>query len=107
MSAKIKRNYNALQVLKKASPQLRKAILANSNHDLVLALCEIIANTLSGTVHLKPSEKTKLKRHTSALRKIVDNSVKVKEKKQILVQKGGFLNILLPPALALLSSLLT
>ena len=106
MSSRIKRNYNVLHVLNKASPKLRKAILENSNTDLVLALCEVISNVLSGAVKLRGPVKQKLKKHRSALRKVADKKVALKIKKQILAQKGGFLPALLAPALGLLATLI-
>ena len=106
MSAKIKRNFNALQVLNKASPKLRKAIIANSESELIIALCEIIANVLSGTVKLSSLQKQKLGPHKSSLRHLANKRVGIKEKRKLLVQKGGFLSALLPPALTLLATLI-
>jgi hypothetical protein len=105
MSRLIERNFDALRVLKKASPKLRKAILKNSEKELIIALCEIISNVLSGTVKLSGKQRDKLKSHRSSLRKVVDKKTALKDKRRIL-QKGGFLAALLPPALALLASLI-
>ena len=106
MSARVKRQIDTLKVLKSANPRLRKAILVNGNSDLILALCEVIANVLSGTVHLAPQQKHKLKKHKAVLRRIVDRSTNVKNKRQLIVQKGGFLPALLAPALGLLSTII-
>ena len=106
MSEKIKRNFDALRVLHKASPKLRKAILQNSQTELILALCEIIANVLSGTVKLSPRQKKRLHAHKSSLRHLADKRVPIKAKRQILTQKGGFLAALLPPALTLLATII-
>jgi hypothetical protein len=105
MSQLIKRNFDALRVLKKASPKLRKAILTNSEKELILALCEIITNVLSGTVKLSSKQKKHLNTHKKSLRRVVDKRVGIKEKRHLL-QKGGFLTTLLPPALTLLASLI-
>ena len=106
MLSRIKRNIDTLRVLKKASPKLRKAIISNSDTDLVLALCEIIINVLSGTVKLQSKEKRSLSRHRTVIRKLADKSVPAREKKKLLVQRGGFLTTLLVPALTLLGTLI-
>jgi hypothetical protein len=106
MSQLIKRNFDTLSVLKKASPKLRKAILSNSEKDLILALSEIISNVLSGTVKLSGKQKKHLHAHKKSLRRVIDKRVGIKEKRELL-QKGGFLSTLLPPALALLATLIS
>ena len=106
MSSRIKRNIDTIRVLKRASPKLRKAILANSDKDLVLALCEIVANVLAGTVKLQSKDKKRLIKHRGALRKIADTRVPIVHKKKLLVQRGGFLTTLLVPALTLLGTLI-
>jgi hypothetical protein len=106
MSQLIKRNFDALRVLKKASPKLSKAILSNSEKDLILALCEIISNVLSGTVKLSVTQQNHLKTHKKSLRRVIDKRVGIKEKRHLL-QKGGLLGSLLPPAIALLTSIIS
>ena len=106
MSAVIKRQFNVLRVLKQATPKLRRAIVENSTSDLILALCEIIHNVLSGTVKLTSAERKSLKRHQALLRKIADKSIPIKKKRALLVQRGGFLPALLGPALGLLATII-
>ena len=103
----MKRNIDTLRVLHKANPKLRKAILANSNNDLVLALCEVVWNILNGTVHLSTKAKRNLSKHKSVLRSVINKSVGVKAKRQLFTQKGGFLAAVLGPALALLATILS
>ena len=106
MSSRVKRNIDVLRVLNKATPKLRKAILSNSNRELLLALCEVIANVLSGSVQLKPKHKKSLRRHCGVLRKIADKSTPLKAKKKLIVQKGGFLPAVLGPALGVLATII-
>ena len=106
MSTKIKNNFDAIRLLQKANPKLRRAILDNSRKELVLALCDIIANVLSGTVELTELQRSRLKRHTGALRFLAKKNVSVNRKKEVLKQKGGFLATLLPPAIALLATII-
>ena len=107
MSARIKRNFDSLRMLQKANPKLRKAIIENSKADLIIALCEIIENTLHGTVKLNEVQKKKLKRYGQILRHVANRGVTIKEKKKLLVQRGGFLSVILPPAIALVSALIS
>ena len=106
MSTHVKRNLPALQLLEKAPKKLRVAVIDNATKELILALCEVIHNVLIGTVKLTPGEIKRLKPYNRLLVQITKKSTSVKTKKKLLVQKGGFLLTLLPPAIALLTSLL-
>lgn len=106
MSSRLKRNYDFVKVLAKAKKRQRDAILINSDSDLVLCLCECIENILNGNIKLSSKQKKKLQRHKKALRNICDCKTKVSDKKKILVQKGGFLPLVLAPILGVAGSLL-
>ena len=94
-----------LKNLSRASEEVRAAIINKCDRDLVLALAEIIFNVLEGTLDLTPHEIRKLKRYHKTLYTITRKSTSISKKKKILKQKGGFLTTLLPPAIALLSSI--
>ena len=106
MSAVVKRNIHALHVLSKAPKKLRSAVLDNATSDLLHALCEIIHNVLEGSVKLNSTQVRKLRKHNRVLYELTKKSVSNKKKRQVFKQKGGFLLTLLPPALALLATLL-
>ena len=106
MSNLVKRQFSLLKVLKQANPKLRRAIISNSSSELILALCEVIANVLSGTVTLSPADKRTLKRHKAVLRKIANKYIGLKHKRALIVQRGGFLPVLLGPALGLLATII-
>jgi hypothetical protein len=106
MSASVKRNIRALRVLSKAPKKLRDIVLTDADEDLILALCEVIHNVLIGTVKLKPKQIKKLRRYHSTLFNLSQKTTSVRKKRKLLLQKGGFLSTLLPPAIALLSTLL-
>lgn len=106
MSASIKRHFDTLKVLSKAPHKLRNAVIDHSKADLVRALCEIVYNTLEGNIKLTEKDRQKLKRYHRYLYQLSRKSLSVKKKKQILKQRGGFLMTLLPPALAILATLL-
>lgn len=102
----MKRNWELLKVLSKAKPKQRKAIVATSSNDLVLAICEVVDNMLKGTLKLNAQQKKKLGHYKSVLREIANRKVSQKKKKELIVQKGGFLGTLLVPALSLIASLI-
>ena len=106
MSASVKRHLHALSVLSKAPKKLREAVITNSTKEGILALCEVIHNVLVGTVKLSPSDIKKLKRYNRTLVQITRKSTSLKKRKQLIVQKGGFLLTLLPPALALIATII-
>jgi hypothetical protein len=85
---------------------MRRSIIQNAPQDLINALCECIYNLLKGNVNLNESEKQKLSSYKKAMRKIL-NRISLKERKKILIQKGGFLEILLPSVISGLASIIS
>ena len=106
MSDSVKRHMSTLQVLSKAPKKLRTAIIENSTRDLILALSEVFHNVLEGAVKLTPAEIKKLSPYRNTIYKITKKNISIKDKKALINQQGGFLLTLLPPAIALLSTLL-
>ena len=107
MSSNVSRNLKALKFLSKASRSVRSSFIDKSEKDLILALCEVIHNVLIGNVKLSKSRLQKLKRYNKVLYRVAKKSTSLKEKKRLLVQRGGFLTTLLPPAIAVLASILS
>ena len=102
----IKNQQDMLRVLANCKSKLRKAILNNADKELVDAICQCVFNILQGNVKLNTKETHKLKSYRTALRKLVDKS-SLKTKKKILVQKGGFLQFLIPAAITGISSIIS
>jgi len=82
------------------NPQLRKNILKDSNPDLIKALCEVCMNTLNGNMKISNSTKSQLKKYKKTLRCLASPKVKLTRKRKLLIQKGGFLPVLLGSLLA-------
>ncbi|XP_038076220.1 uncharacterized protein LOC119744384 [Patiria miniata] len=91
MTRRLKDNIHALHILSKSSSKRRKAILKNADKELVTCLCECALNVLKGRVPLSPSQKKKLARHKAHLRALADKKSSHVKRKELLVQKGGFL----------------
>jgi hypothetical protein len=92
---KINKNKYIIHSLSNCSKKIRKAILQNSNKELLDAITECILNVLNGNIHIDEKFKEKLKPHSKLLRKIIETK-NLKKKRALLVQKGGFLQYLIP-----------
>lgn len=77
-------------MLHKASPKLRKALLADLPPEIVRLLSECALNILKGVITLKKKHKDKLRRHRKKLHLLANKKTSVKKKKEI-IQTGGFL----------------
>ncbi len=103
--ARLKRNIDYLSVLNKAKKKQRDAIIQEADKDLILCLCECAYNILGGTVPLEKTDFDKLRKHQNKLRHLVKRPLYHSDKKAIL-QKGGFLPILLALILGIAGQLL-
>ena len=86
-----------LKVLSHCKPKIRNTILKNFENDLIHIMCDCVYNVVKGNVPGLTQEKAnKLARHKTSLIKL-SKTVPIKEKRKILIQKGGgFLPFLLP-----------
>lgn len=83
-----------LKMLHKASPKLKRALLADLPPELVHLLSECALNILKGVVVLKPKQKATLQKHKEQIRDLAQPKTTVKKKKEI-IQKGGLLGAVL------------
>ena len=79
-----------LHVLRDAKPQARRALLASADDDLIKAIVECAINTLKGNHKLTRNEKTSCI-SMSRLRALVNPKDSFKNKRKLLIQKGGFI----------------
>lgn len=94
-----------LKILAYSKNRYKKAILNKADKKLILSICDIIFNVLSGNVDIDQDTKNKLKKHKSFLRSLITKS-SVKNKRKILEQKGGnILGLILPLLLNTLSTI--
>jgi len=99
MSTRIRRNIHLLEVLRKASPTLRKELLKSGGNDLTKSICECVENVLNGNVKLTSAQRRKLLRHKQALRRIASSQSIGARKRYINQQGGAFLPALLAAAI--------
>ena len=86
---------HTLHLLKNSSSKLRNQIIAHGNNDLIKSLCEITHNTLNGNNKLNKKCLGKLHCYKTAMRKINEPKRSLSSKRKVLIQKGGFLPIIL------------
>jgi preprotein translocase subunit Sss1 len=95
----VQKNIHLLQVLSKAKPKLRKVILKNADEDLIIAICACILNFMNGNIKTDEKVKKSVKKYKHILRKVL-KPTRIDQKQQVLVQKGGFLPLLIPTILS-------
>lgn len=105
MSKCIHRNHDYLSVLGRCSSRERSAIIKHANKDLLLAISEVALNIAQQNIPLSSSQLSALRRHKQLLQLIASKKVSHLKKRKLLVQKGGFLPLLLAPLLSLLGGL--
>lgn len=96
--ASVKKHLPILKLLQSAKPKLRKSIISNCDLDFVNTLIECVFNTVKGNIPLTESEKKRLKKFKTVLRKVLKTKGGLCKKRKVIVQNGGtFLPLLLQP----------
>lgn len=70
-------------------------------------LVEIIYNVVTGAVHITPTQKARLRRHKKKLIELINLPSLRSRRTYIYKQKGGFLSLLLPAVIPLISNLIS
>lgn len=84
-----------LYVLKNSKSKLRKNILKEVDPEIIKTLCEVCINTLNGNVKIPINIINYLKKYKRALRQLSFSKTNIPSKRSILIQRGGFLPVLL------------
>jgi len=106
MAYRVRKHLPLLKLLKKAKPKLRKKLLASADKELLHFFTEAAHNVLKGNVKLSPGQKKALSRHKKPIRALAQRRLSLKKKRQVLLQKGGFLPALLGPIIGIVTSLI-
>ena len=101
----LKKNLESLKLLSDCKKKIRNNIIKKGKRDLILSINECVVNTLNGNVKLTTDEKEKLKKFKYTLRNLLKKK-SISKKKQILIQQGGFLQVLLPSAITLIGTII-
>ena len=102
-SSSFKKHSPFLNVLKNSPTKIRKSLLKSAPKKNIRFISECCLNVLKGNVKIKPSAKRRLTPYKSVIRNLVKPKVNIEKRRKLLVQKGGFLPLLLG---SLLSGLL-
>ena len=102
MTSEHKQRVNLLRVLARSEPKVVKTILQTADLDLVNLLSECALNLLNKNVKVSQKRKKTLKKFRKEMETLAYDKLPLKKKRTIL-QKGGFLSVLLP---AIIPSLL-
>lgn len=98
MTKRVNKYKDTLQFLCKCDKHTANSIISSAKPEFISCISDICYNLLAGRVKLKPTEKNKLAKYKSHIRKIANRKTTQKTKKQ-LIQKGGFIGALLRPLL--------
>ena len=90
------------QVIRARNTRERRRLLADKR--VVCAFCELTHNVIKKRIPLSAKERRRWCRHKRQLKSLVSRRNSFKHKSKLL-QKGGFLQLLLPVAKTLLSGL--
>lgn len=93
-----------LRALYHLNPEQRKALLQKADAQLVRYICECALNVLQGNIPLTKGHKSRLRKHADILRKLANSTDNFAKKKKIIVQRGGFLPVLLAPLIGTILS---
>ena len=102
---KLEKNIHNLKILSCCNKNLKNKLITKGDKSLILTLNECVLNTLNGNIKISPKDREKLLKHKYTLRKTL-KAKSLKDKKQILIQKGGYLQYILPAAITLITTLL-
>jgi hypothetical protein len=84
----------------------RSQLIDIANNGQIKAILECAQNILDEYIPLSKKDIDRLRKHKSMLRKFNYTKLNNEQRKQLLKQNGGFLNVLLPIATSILGSLL-
>ena len=103
MTRRIQKHLTELKQLCRCGSKKRNEILKKGGRNIKLCLSECALNVLKGNVPLNQKQFSKLKKHRKSLQNLSKKNISIKRSQQ-LVQRGGFLPLLLSPILGALAS---
>lgn len=92
--SKVMENKEFLKLLCSSKNKLQKTLIKNATKDQIYAICEVILNILNGNIKLEENHFKKLNSKKNQMRTLIKRGP-LKQKKY-LIQKGGFLQVLIP-----------
>jgi hypothetical protein len=96
-----------LSLIAKSPKKLRNSIIKGCNKDHIHSIIECVLNITNGNVQLDEATFNKLKPYSRVFNKILDRNTDLKTKKKIIIQKGGFLPILIGAIVSGIASIIS
>jgi len=106
MVRRILKNKKFLEYYLETDPKSRKRLLKGANHDQIKSLCEATLNVVKKNINVPSKAKQELYKHKAVIKRVAFKKEPISKKKSLLVQKGGFLPIILSTVLPLLANAL-
>lgn len=96
----------SLKQISRSSRNKQRALLRRASPRVLKLIAECCLNFCRGAFRLSPAKVAKLRRHRHVIRELAKRTTSSQRRKHLIVQKGGFLSLLLPGAISLLGSIL-
>ena len=84
----------------------RRILIDIADKGEINAICECVDNLLKGNISISNAQKKRLNKYKKYMRFITQKKASMKKRKLALKQHGGFLLMLIPAALSVLSLLI-
>ena len=102
----LKKHAGILRILAKAKPSVIRAIVRDSDTDLLYLLSECAVNILKGNVKLTKTNKKKLEKHSGKLRKLASKKINLNTRREIIQKGHGFIGPMLLSILPMIPRLI-
>jgi len=111
MSKSLQKTFHFLRLISQIKNEKKRKVLMKEiceDETIYKALSEIAKNQIKGNIKLDKKQSKKLKRHSKLLKKLClkKDKITLKKRKNLVVQSGGFLPLLLPTVALILGSIL-
>ena len=94
VSSRLRKYAPLLRWMLRGKRSVVKAIINESDRDVINVFCECAHNIVNGNATLNPSQRRQLKRHKRSILLLLNRSASLRKKKKAL-QTGGFVGALL------------
>ena len=94
-------------ISKYCTKENQKDVIKRAKGPLINKICECILNIINGKIKVSSEDYEKLKPYKHLFRKLLSKKTKIKEKKKLIIQKGGFLQILIPAIISGLATIIS
>ena len=94
-------------ISKYCTKENQKDIIRKAKGPLINKICECILNIINGKIKISSQDFEKLKPYKNLFRKLLVKRTGLGEKKRLIIQKGGFLQILIPAIISGLASIIS